>query len=229
MTTSRSMACGIITAALLAIMVFAVTRSAAERPPQSSPTAATEEKGFAAQSAEIVPRAPVVDDPGPSALPVRDPAVAQMVEEFARFDDELSQRLEVPPAWRPSPGAASAKRLTFPTLTPGQEPASQLVETTKWFESLANTTPIPEADLAARRVRMGKAGLELLDSECRSGVCRLSFVYSQSSSERLRSQRGGRDSARGRPNWISFTIVREDGRFEGHIFMATGPTRGGEK
>ena len=33
----------------------------------------------------------------------------------------------------------------------------------------------------------------------------------------------------GRPNWMSFTIARADGRFEGHIFMANSATRGGEK
>lgn len=227
MTTSRSIACGTVTAALLAIMVFAVTQSAAERQPQSSPPAATGEDGT--QTTEIATPAPVVDDPGSSPVPFRDPAVAHMVDELARLDEELIRRLEVPPDWRPSPETPLTARPTFPRLTPGQEPASQLVETFKWFESLPNAAPIPEADLAARRVRMGKAGLELLDSECRSGVCRLSFVYSQSSAERLKSQRGGRDSARGRPNWISFTIARADGRFEGHIFMASSPTRGGEK
>ncbi len=226
MSTSRTIACGAITAGLLAIIIFAVTRSAAEHPPGSTAPAAPADEGTPTQSAESDPQQPALDVPDSSLLPVPDPALAEMADEFGRFDDELSRRLDVPPDWRPS-RAPSAERPTFPRLTPGREPASQLVEATKWFDSLPNTDPLSEADLAARRARMRKVGLELLDSECRSAVCRLSFVYSQSSSERLSIQRNGRDSARARPNWMSFTILRSDGRIEGHVFMANSPTQGG--
>jgi predicted DNA-binding transcriptional regulator YafY len=116
---------------------------------------------------------------------------------------------------------------TLPPLSTNREPASQLAEASKWFEALPNAKPKSEAELTARRERMDKAGLELLRSECRSGVCRLSFVYSKSSSERLKNRMNGHDSARGRPNWMSFTILRSDGRVEGHIFMVSGPGHGG--
>lgn len=230
MSRSRVAAYGATAVGLLAIIAFAATRSAAERRPLSSVRAEATGEVIPGPSAEstngLAPA--VVEAPEPSPpTPVSDPAMAEMVDELARFDDELSQRLEVPSDWRPPRRAIPAKRPTLPPLPTNREPASQLAEASKWFEALPNAKPKSEAELTARRERMDKAGLELLRSECRSGVCRLSFVYSKNSSERLKNRMNGHDSARGRPNWMSFTILRSDGRVEGHIFMVSGPGHGG--
>jgi hypothetical protein len=169
-------------------------------------------------------RALATADVGPARF---DPMVSAMVDEFARLDDELSGGLEIPADWQVSAVPQPPPATPMPALARGATPAAQLAEASRWFDSLPRDDAPTSAELDAKRARMSKAGLDLLQSECRAGVCRLSFAYSALSSERLARRLGGRDSARARPNWWSFTIIRPDGRVEGHVFMVGGASRGG--
>ena len=224
-------ACG-AAVAVLAVVLFAATRGEAGREQRSleQPETARDVilRGNTEPGTALRPT-PVTSPALSHEPPPTEPALAKMVEEFARFDEELSGKLDIPPDWRPSPPANPPEPTLFPALPPNREPSSQLEDATKWFQGLPDLEPKSKTELTARRERMSKAGLELLRSECRSGVCLLSFVYSQRSSERLKARMKGRSTARRSPNWMSFTIVRPDGRVEGHVFMGSGSSHGGGK
>jgi hypothetical protein len=153
------------------------------------------------------------------------PALAAAMTVFERLSGEVSAS-GTPPAESTPPSTPAAPTTALPMLSADAKPNEQLAEALRWFDGLPRSAPPSAVELDAKRAQMSKAGLDLLASDCRSGVCRLSFVYSKSSSEQLVKRMGGHDSARKRTNWWSFSTINSDGRVEGHVFMLDGGSAG---
>jgi len=118
----------------------------------------------------------------------------------------------------PQPDISSAPKspawAKLPKLDPQGEPASNLRKAVRWFESLPKGQPPTRQQFDSDRARMAKAGLGLINKECRQGICRLSFTYlnwGSRSAPKVSSQIWSEA-------W-SFTTVGPDGNPQGHIFI----------
>ena len=106
----------------------------------------------------------------------------------------------------------------LPVLGFPRETGEALEEALEWFSHLPEEGPLGERAVENSRGRLRKAGLSLVNKECRGRYCSLSFDYSEKRSSDLRERLSGDQFVIERHGW-SFTTFLDDGTARGHMFF----------
>ena len=145
--------------------------------------------------------------------PPPDPVAESLLSIFYSLEDKVMAGLESVDEPESPEEVEPLATTVLPDLPIRETPDAGLREAVAWFESLKKEPEIPQKQYDSMKRQMAKSGLELHIKECRQGICRSSFTYTN-----WHPRRPARAAARAYPlSWI-FTTIDPDGKPRDDIF-----------